>query len=97
MTPEASPLKIVICDDEHAQRETLRACVKDWAKTQGINITFSEYENAEKYLFNYEEDVADILLLDIQMGEMDGVTLAKKIRAVNKEVQIIFITGFPAQ
>jgi DNA-binding LytR/AlgR family response regulator len=46
-------------------------------------------------LFSYEDNKAvDILLLDIQMGEMDGVELAKRIRADNKEVQIIFVTGY---
>ena len=35
-----------------------------------------------------------MLLLDVEMGAMDGVTLAKQIRPGNKEVQIIFITGY---
>ena len=36
----------------------------------------------------------DILLLDIEMGDMDGVTMAKKIRKDNETVQIVFITGY---
>ena len=33
-------------------------------------------------------------VLDIEMNAMDGVTLAKKIRAQNEAVQIVFITGY---
>ena len=36
----------------------------------------------------------DILLLDIEMGAMDGVTMARKLRQDNHTVQIIFITGY---
>ena len=46
-------------------------------------------------MFAYETDKSfDILLLDIEMGGMDGVSLAKSVRAGNKAVQIIFITGY---
>ena len=36
----------------------------------------------------------DVLLLDIEMKKMDGVTLARMIRKSNKSVQILFITGY---
>ena len=35
-----------------------------------------------------------ILLLDIEMGGMDGVTMARKVRQADDAVQIIFITGY---
>ncbi len=41
-----------------------------------------------------QKQTDDILLLDIEMGEMDGVTMAKKLRKENDTVQIIFITGY---
>ena len=50
---------------------------------------------AESFLFRYaEESDYDILLLDIEMGAMDGVTMAKELRKSNDTVQIIFITGY---
>ena len=44
---------------------------------------------------SFDDKAWDILLLDIEMGAMDGVSLAKKIRQENELVQIVFITGFP--
>jgi len=87
-------IKISICDDERTVREYLATISRKWAAAQELDICLSNYESAEDFLFAYEENVTDILLLDIQMKQMDGVTLAKKIRAINKEIQIIFITGY---
>ncbi len=53
------------------------------------------FSSAESFLFHYaEESDYDVLLLDIEMGTMDGVTMAKQLRKNNDTVQIIFITGF---
>ena len=86
-------INFVICDDEGAEREYLTALVRKWAGDKDIKIR--EFDSGEAFLFQYEDDKpADILLLDIQMKKIDGVTLAKKIRAKDKEVQIIFVTGY---
>ncbi len=87
-------IHIAICDDEAIEREYLSSIVQRWASSEGHIIRLSTFESGESFLFDYEaEKAVDILLLDIQMGEIDGVTLAKKIRETNSEVQIIFITG----
>ena len=51
--------------------------------------------SAESFLFNFEDNKAyDLLLLDVEMSEINGVELAGRIRRVNREVQIIFISGY---
>ena len=88
-------LNLAICDDETEQIEHLCLLVADWAKESRQLVHVDTYPSAEAFLFIYGSDKHyDILLLDIQMGKMDGVTLARQIRAVNKEIQIIFITGY---
>ena len=60
-----------------------------------ITICDDSQTGAEQYLFSYAEDKCDdILLLDIEMGAMDGVTLARKLRQENETIQIVFITGY---
>ena len=88
-------INIVICDDEQTEITYLSGHVRKWAAERDIDIRVSFYESAESLLFEYEDDkMIDILLLDIQMGELDGVSLAKLIRKSDKEAQIIFITGY---
>jgi len=85
----------VICDDDLVQQAINKNLLAQWASEHGLPIRTTLFSSAEAFLFHYEEDKkADVLLLDVEMGKMDGVTLAKKIRAGNKEVQIIFITGY---
>ena len=85
--------KIAICDDSQADVEYIAKLVKEWAKDKIVVI--KTYPSAEAFMFNYaEEKDFDILLLDIEMGKMDGVTMAKAIRQDNESVQIVFITGY---
>ena len=47
-------------------------------------------------LFAWEDEPsADILLLDILMGQMNGMELARRLRQRRERLQILFITGTP--
>lgn len=86
---------IAVCDDSSADREYVMDFVKQWASISGHAVKVSSFPSAENFLFLYEEKSDyDILLLDIEMGAMDGVALAKKLRKANDTVQIVFITGY---
>ena len=88
--------KIAICDDDAAQRAHLISLAKEWAGQGRYVIETKEYPGAEAFLFDYaEEKDIDILLLDIEMDGMDGITLAKELRRDNDALHIVFITGYP--
>ena len=87
--------KIAICDDSEIDRDYVSNLVAEWSRGAAHTIQVDFFPSAEKFLFHYEdENDYDILLLDIEMGDMDGVTMAKKLRRDNDTVQIIFITGY---
>lgn len=87
--------KIGICDDSGPERDYVSALVRKWASGGGREVKIRTFASAEQFLFRYaEEKDFDILLLDIEMGAMDGVTMAKKLRRENDAVQIVFITGY---
>ena len=87
--------KIAICDDSDADRQYILNMVDHWASSAGYVIHTDTFTSAENFLFRYaEESDYDILLLDIEMGKMDGVTMAKQLRENNDTVQIVFITGY---
>lgn len=87
--------KLAICDDNEADCRYIEKLVHDWAKEKSLSVRIDCFPTAEAFLFQYEEQKDyDILLLDIEMGQMDGVQLAKQIRKDNEAVQIVFITGF---
>lgn len=87
--------KIAICDDSDTDREYIASVACSWAEQYSYDIQLKFFTCAEEFLFSYEEENDfDILLLDIEMGKIDGVTMAKKIRQDNDSIQIIFITGY---
>lgn len=86
---------VAICDDAAADRDYLETLVRRWAAQHGHTVCLKTYPSAESFLFAYEEDKdLQILLLDIEMGPMDGVTMARTLRKDNDGVQIIFVTGY---
>lgn len=87
--------RVAIVDDSTTDAEFVQGILNNWADQRQANIQAEVFPSAESFLFRYAEDKDwDILLLDIEMGAMDGVSLAKKIRQDNESVQIVFITGF---
>lgn len=87
--------KIGICDDCKEDRDYTESLVRSWATESSYGITVEQFPSAEAFLFRYEDEKNyDILLLDIEMAHMNGVELARKIRAVNREVQIVFLSGY---
>lgn len=87
--------KIAICDDSAEDRNYITALTRQWADRRGHCLELSQFISAENFLFEYgDKSDYDILLLDIEMGEMDGVELAKRLRRENEVLQIVFITGY---
>ena len=88
-------ITIAVCDDSAADRDWLSGQVPRWAAERGHTVRLAEYPSAESFLFAYAEDkTVQVLLLDIEMGQMDGVTMARTLRRDNDGVQIVFITGY---
>ena len=88
--------RVAICDDCAVDVEQLSFFVRKWAKSANVEVAINTFPSSEAFLFHYAENPSyGILLLDIEMGDMNGIDLAKRIRAENEVVQIIFITGFP--
>lgn len=88
-------MRLAICDDSAADAAYILSLVQKWAANTSNPAETELFPSAEAFLFRYEENKAfDILLLDIEMGGMSGVELAKLVRSGNKEVQLIFITGY---
>ena len=88
-------LKIAIVDDEPADRAYLMELTRRWGEAAGHTLQLETFPSAESFLFQCEaEGGFQILLIDSEIGGMDGVTRAHKVRQADDAVQIIFITGY---
>ncbi|MBQ8359683.1 MAG: response regulator transcription factor [Oscillospiraceae bacterium] len=87
--------RVAIVDDSSVDAAFVEEILRTWAADRQVIVQPEQFDSAEKFLFRYADDKSwDILLLDIEMGALDGVTMAKKVRAHNETVQIVFITGY---
>ena len=77
--------RVAIFDDSTTDAEFVKGILNSWAEQRLIDIQAEVFPSAEAFLFRYAGDKEwDILLLDIEMGPMDGVTMAKRVRQDNE-------------
>ncbi|MCD8144888.1 MAG: LytTR family DNA-binding domain-containing protein [Oscillospiraceae bacterium] len=87
--------RVAVCDDSQTDAEYVLELLNQWSEQREVPVQSETFSSAERFLFRYAEDKDwDILLLDIEMGEMDGVTMARQVRRDNETVQIVFLTGY---
>lgn len=88
-------MRIAVCDDEKIQQELLKKYITEWAAVSGTKTEVISFPNAESFLFQWEDDREfDLLVLDIEMGDVSGMELAQTLRKRGEEVPILFITGY---
>ena len=88
--------KLAVCDDSDADVRYVSALAAQWAQDEQLQVQVDTFPSAEAFMFHdVERKDYDILLLDIMMGKMDGLALARAIRSENESIQIVFITGYP--
>ena len=90
--------RVAICEDEKVILDFETSLVKDWAETSLCkgDLELDTYISSEQFLFESEDKAPyDLLIFDIQMKNMNGMELAKKLRSRGCDSVIIFITGVP--
>jgi len=81
------PARILIADDNSVARTTIRALL-DWHSFQ----VCGEAKNGKEAIEKVMELKPDIILLDINMPELNGVKAAYEIRRVSPATKIVFLT-----
>lgn len=87
-------MNIAICDDEQAFINEFKEQLGELAS--GMEYTVTEYKSGEALLSEFTSGKYDIILLDIEMGEINGIETARRIRETDKDVSIAFLTNYAA-
>ncbi len=86
-------LNIAICDDEEYFNDKIYSIVKEWFNNNEIDVNICTYKSGEAFMQS-KLDRLDIAFLDISMGQMNGIDMARKIRKCNADVYIVFTTAY---
>lgn len=85
-------IKIAIVEDEQLYAKQLHEYLRKYEKENGEAIEVTIYSDGDQIVEKYQSQY-DIILMDIEMKFMDGMSAAEEIRKIDTEVVIIFITN----
>jgi DNA-binding LytR/AlgR family response regulator len=84
-------MRIAVCDDEQRFINDLKTTLDKLYSS--LDMMTDGYNSGEELLKGFKHKAYDIVFLDIEMPAMDGITLARKIRELSRDVCIVFLTG----
>ena len=87
-------VRIALVEDDLQYRTQLHEYIMQYASSTGEPISVTEFSDGDEIALHYKADY-DIILMDIEMTFMDGMTAAEEIRQKDRDVVIIFITNSP--
>lgn len=85
---------VFLCDGNREALNSLRIGLEQCAGSYISSVTC--FSSPEQLLFGVCEnpEKANILFIDIELGgKQDGIELAKKVKSINPEIQIVFVSG----
>lgn len=85
-------IRVAIVDDEVTSVEQLKSYLMQYQKERNEVMSIVSFSDGDEIAENYKAEY-DIILLDIEMKFMDGMTAAEMIRKKDPEVILIFITN----
>lgn len=90
-------LRIGICDDSADARVALRAALeRALDRRRSGEASFFEFSSGEGLLRWLEKHAGelDLVFLDIEMGDLDGMETARRLRAADEGLGLVFVTGY---
>lgn len=85
-------IRIAIVEDEAHYKDQLVEFLKRFEQEFGEHIEITTYADGDEFVEDYKAQF-DIILMDVQMRFMDGMSAAEEIRKMDSEVVIMFITN----
>ncbi|CAM3363513.1 sigma-54-dependent transcriptional regulator [Thalassospira profundimaris] len=78
---------IIIVDDDEAMRVSLA----QWLELSDFDVTV--YEDARQALHDISPEFAGVILTDVKMPKLDGITFTRSVLAADPDIPIILMTG----
>lgn len=87
-------IRVAVVEDSAVDRETLATNLRRYEAERNLRFALTEFQDGEDLVTDYSADY-DLILMDIQMTFMDGMRAAKRVREMDPDVLIVFITNAP--
>lgn len=84
---------IGICDDDKTWRQRAKRLLKNWFENAGKEVEVLCFAQGGE-LLEYVGAALDVLFLDIELGEDNGIAIARRVNEKWKHCQIVYLTNF---
>ena len=85
-------IRVAIVEDDSAERERLRACLRWLEESEGMRFHVAEFASGTAFIGSFQP-VYDLIFMDIEMPGMDGMETARALRKMDASVLLIFVTN----
>lgn len=85
-------VRVAVVEDDKNNTETLISYLKRYADEHNRTIESVAYDNGKIFLENYRGNF-DLVFMDIEMPEMDGMTAVRRLRETDRRVLVFFVTN----
>lgn len=86
-------MKIAIVEDKKQHSESLRDYLSRYAEEKGVFFDIHSFPDGLKFLEGYNSPF-DIVFMDVEMPHINGIETAKRLREIDRNICLIFITEF---
>lgn len=88
-------MDITIIEDEKEQQELLKTFLRKYLNEKMLPYQITTYKNGESFLKEYRQGKADLIFMDIQLGEghENGMEISKALRKIDNDVLLVFVTN----
>lgn len=83
--------KIAIVEDEEAERKYLENCLKKYEEENDVKFEMNFFSDGIDFIEQYKTGY-DIVFMDIELPKYDGMSAAQKLREVDGQVRLVFVT-----
>ena len=87
-------IHIAIVEDDVHDKARLKKCLKRYEEETQRRFEVTEFSDGEDIITEYMAKY-DLILMDIEMTFMNGMSAARRIREMDPDVELIFITNMP--
>jgi len=85
-------INVAIVEDDDSTSVLMENYIQKYSQQKNIEVNVTRYNEAISFLSEFRK-VYDIIFMDIEMPNLNGIDAAKKIRMVDKQVVLIFVTN----
>lgn len=85
-------LKVAVVEDDENQYQIVLSLLNEYEKDQDISFSVSYFKDGAEFINKCSDTSFDLIFMDIEMPNLDGLSAASKLRLIDKDVPIIIIS-----